>query len=430
MRPARLEGVGGDDSRVAPPTRRLIELTLLATLIVRSLALVARLPELTADPDGYRQFAQTLVERGVLGPGRPSAYRPPLYPLLLAPCVAAGENAELAIGALHVALGVITAGLVIWLGNLWGLGRRSLLAGGLVACDPILVHQSTVVMTETAATCLAAASLVALTLLGRRPALGTVMVAGLVMALAALCRPTFLPWAACVPLVVLWQVPGLWSRRLLLAGGFCIALLAGLAPWMVRNQLHFGRPIATTTHGGYTLFLANNRSFYRWLREDAPLSAWEVTPPMQAAIDKSAPPMNDELARDELFYDLAWQAIRDEPGMFAWSCLVRIGYLWRPLPQKTVLDESRRTLAERWIVAGWYLAVYLLAVCGVWRLGKRVIRLPWFWGLALVASVTLIHTFYWSNMRMRAPAAPVVALMAAAGCGWIAGRMVKRSVPA
>ena len=30
-------------------------------------------------------------------------------------------------------------------------------------------------------------------------------------------------------------------------------------------------------------------------------------------------------------------------------------------------------------------------------------------------SVTAVHTFYWSNMRMRAPLTPVIALAAAAG---------------
>ena len=38
------------------------------------------------------------------------------------------------------------------LGQQWGLGRWSWLAAGLVAVDPILLHQAGEVMTETFAT--------------------------------------------------------------------------------------------------------------------------------------------------------------------------------------------------------------------------------------------------------------------------------------
>ena len=54
---------------------------------------------------------------------------------------------------------------------------------------------------------------------------------------------------------------------------------AVVSPWVIRNRLVFGRWIATTTHGGYTLLLGNNPDFYRHLRQrsvgpslDAPLA--------------------------------------------------------------------------------------------------------------------------------------------------------------
>ena len=98
----------------------------------------------------------------------PTAYRPPLYPLLLTGCVALGEYSRLAIGLLHLALGVATVGLVLVLGRWWGLDRRAAaLAALLVACDPILLRWSTQVMTETLATFLAVAGLLVLTWAGR-----------------------------------------------------------------------------------------------------------------------------------------------------------------------------------------------------------------------------------------------------------------------
>jgi hypothetical protein len=39
---------------------------------------------------------------------------------------------------------------------------------------------------------------------------------------------------------------------------------------------------------------------------------------------------------------------------------------------------------------------------------------PWFWGLLLAVCLTDVHTIYWTDMRMRAPLVPVVALAVAA----------------
>ena len=65
-------------------------------------------------------------------------------------------------------------------------------------------------------------------------------------------------------------------------------------------------------------------------------------------------------------------------------------------------------------VAGWYCGVYLLAAVGIWRLRWKLIQPPWVWGVLLCLVFTGVHTFYWSNLRMRAPLMPFVALVAGA----------------
>ena len=140
-------------------------LVLLLALLIRGGVLWLTPGALLADPDGYRQLAVNLVVHGTLGYETfnagvmPTAYRPPLYPLLLSACVAPA-----AVAVLHLVMGVATVGLVLVLGRWWGLGNRgAALAALLVACDPILLSQSTQVMTETPATFLATAGLVVLT---------------------------------------------------------------------------------------------------------------------------------------------------------------------------------------------------------------------------------------------------------------------------
>jgi len=105
---------------------------------------------------------------------------------------------------------------------------------------------------------------------------------------------------------------------------------------------------------------------------------------------------------------------------------VRIGYFWSPLPQRTASSESTYRALARYAVGAWYLGVYLAALAGAIRLGGRLVRPPWLWGLLLCVSLTAIHAVYFSNLRMRAPVMPVVALLAACA---IASRSLRKDLP-
>src|SRR5487761_651937 len=125
---------------------------LVVVCLIRGGGLWLRSEQLAGDPDGYRALADNLLSSGVFGHGQvPTAYRPPLYPLLLAGCLKLTTHSIFAVAALHGVLGVATAVLTVVLGRQCRLGGFASLAGLLVACDPILLHQSTLVMTETLA---------------------------------------------------------------------------------------------------------------------------------------------------------------------------------------------------------------------------------------------------------------------------------------
>lgn len=398
---------------------------LLVAALLRGAAILAESAHLAEDPDDYRAVAQELLAHRTLAiGGRPTAYRPPLYPLVLAGWGSLFGLEPLSIGILQLLLGVATVALVVLVGRQWGLAGAAYLAGILVACDPILIHQTSQVMTETLATLLATASLAALAVARQRDTIRAGFFAGLVLALAALCRPTFLLWglAAAIGLAV-WRspqvassAPSLFRGRLL--GVACLAGLAlGLAPWGLRNLVQLGRPIVTTTHGGYTLLLANNDDFYRYLRRgrwgdvwtsEALVRHWQAEVVRQAA--------NTELDRDRLAYQLAWTEIRQQPAMFAYACLVRVGRFWSLVPHRVAGSETGLRQALRWTVGLGYAIELLLAVVGVAALlstrGEPACR---WWGVLLIACLTGAHLVYWTDMRMRAPAMPAVCLLAAVG---------------
>lgn len=405
---------------------------LAVAILVRAGAFNLRHDTLQSDPDGYRRLARNLLGDGVFGDGEtPTAYRPPLYPLLLVPCMAVEDQnlSYFAIRLLHVALGVGTVAAVLWLGARWKLGRWSLLAALLVAFDPILVNQSLLVMTETLAACLAALALVALTWFDERPSMVRAAFVGCCLGLASLCRPTFLPWAGFVPLVEAWRLPG-WSCKLKCVGAMVAALTLSLAPWAARNQLQFGRPIVTTTHGGYTLLLGNNRDYYEFLQTAGQGSVWS-----SAVLDKEVgarkfanfkygPGENPELTGDQKDYEVAKAAIREQPGMFLYASLLRVSRLWGVLPQQ--VEGAKRSNALRYATAAWYLAEFALMAAGLAVLRTRLLRSPWLWAALLAATFTAVHAVYWTDMRMRAPLVPFIALVAGGGAAALGDRIRRR----
>jgi 4-amino-4-deoxy-L-arabinose transferase-like glycosyltransferase len=403
-----------------PLSARAVLVVLLFASIVRGGVLWLRADSLRSDPDGYRRLAENVSAKRVLGEGIvPTAYRPPLYPLLLAVFTRDTGLSDAAVAGLHLLLGVGTVWLVLWLGMSWGLGRYALLAAALVACDPILLNQSTLVMTETLATFLAALALALLTTVVERPSIHAAVFAGLAIALAALCRPAFLVLLLLAPLVVLWLVgPGRVGLRM--AAIVLLAAICGLAPWAVRNEAAFGRPVISTTHGGYTLRLGNNPSFYDHLRSAPRGSVWSAEKLQRPRADQQG---LDELREDRRAYAEAWRSIRAEPAMFLRACLHRIARLWGVLPYAIDQHEAAASRWLRYATAAWYTLALAWAAIGVWSLGRKLARSAWLFGVVLAAGFTVVHAVYWTDLRMRAPLVPVVALLAAAGGAWIASRL-------
>jgi hypothetical protein len=136
-----------------------------------------------------------------------------------------------------------------------------------------------------------------------------------------------------------------------------------------------------------------------------------------------------EILHDQWNYRSAIASIRAEPGSFLRACTFRVRRLWGVLPFRTNDDESAMRRSLRYGVAVWYAGVFVLAGVGVYGLGRRLWRTPWLWGVLLCLSFTAVHTFYWTDLRMRAPLMPFVAIVAAAGLAWLlAGKQRRKAL--
>jgi hypothetical protein len=166
----------------------------------------------------------------------PSAFRPPLYPLLLGswfwifgPDVGAGQVLSLIIGVAAVLLTERLARRIA--GPVAGL-----VAGVAVAIYVPLLVNDVMLLTESLSMVLLVGTL--LLLVDRRPVL-----AGATSGLLILTRPSAQGFAVVVALWLWWTIG--WRRALYFLG--VVALL--VAAWVIRNEIQLGSWVTYTSNG-------------------------------------------------------------------------------------------------------------------------------------------------------------------------------------
>ncbi len=410
-------------------------------VVVRGGFIIARSHALSDDPDAYRVIAETLSSTGVFGlpvgdgEARPTTFRPPLYPWLLSWFVGAdGKLSNLPPAILQFVLGVIAVGLT------WDIARRlisvrvGLVAATIVLVDPILLWQSTLVMTETIATTLAMivwwwwvvrvcrVSVTDVTdhcNVSKMPSYFNAGVMGGLLLLTILCRPTFLVWSAMIVPAMWFAGPVCRIRRTAVIAAAVLVIVGGVSAWTLRNLTAIGHPVWGTTHGGYTLLLANNDSFYDYLEQKPWQPPWhsEAWEPSEFFEEyQSLPHTGDEWADDRVAYEAAKSVISFRPEMFWYSCGVRMSRLWQPFPHATVSRSTASILA----VGLFHSTVYVFILVAAWRYREYLYPRHWrewirWWpAIALVITLSGVHAVYWSNPRMRSPAIPALAIAASA----------------
>ena len=429
----------------------------IGALLVRGGVCWQSLDKYRDDPDAYRSIAETLGTKGVLGltaengQAIATAFRPPLYPTLLSWFVQDQQLPSTAVACLHILMGVATV-LFTYCAAVSMLPRDArfwgpALAAILVMVDPLLLQQSRLVMTETLA-----AMLVSVTLWWwaccRHKLHGALsgMTLGTLMSLAFLARPTFVAWAFLLVFATL--VADLctfktgsgrdWKKRLWSGLPFSLAVVAVLVvvigAWALRNLRAVGDPVWATTHGGYTLLLGNNPYFYDFLQNGSADGRWD-SEAFQIAYshrydgdpktrdfwqrdwgerrlvqDPAVVAVVSERSDDLLAYNAAKGVISRQPKMFLWSSGVRVLRLWDPFPN--LLRE--RSAWGVTLIGSYNCCLYIGMLIGCIRLGRSFFSVKWLPVWTLFVTLTLVHAVYWSNIRMRAPAVPAMALLASA----------------
>ncbi len=360
------------------------------------------------DHDGYLAIARSLAGGdGFAVHGRLTAYRPPLYPILLAPLARVLDPTLLpwGIAGFHLVLGALTVVLAADTGRRWGYPRRSVWVAAMVAAfDPVLVVQSRFIMTETLAAFLVAATLWSAGAFSRWR---SAVACGFALGLASLCRPSLLPASVLAGLAGGIVAPGRRADRIARLILIPATTLLVLAPWAIRNARVVGEPVFTTTHGGYTLALANNEVYYAEVVEGPSGAVWSG--PRQAdwfvAVDQATKTMTEPEA-DRWLRDLAIGTAKAHPSTFLRATLDRLGRFWGAAPSAAVYPGRLRAATAAWTLPLWAGLIVGLTHRAAWRWPSIVAPV-------FLVTLSAIHAVYWTDLRMRAPLVPAIALIAA-----------------
>lgn len=410
---------------------------LLLTLVLRIGMIIADGERLQSDPDAYVRLGTMLAEgKGYCAADgqTPTAYRPILYPLLLALPLSAGIPASIAVAGVNLIAAMAFVIAVVRLASALGLNRmESTVAGFVAALDPMLIRYTTEPMTENVCAALLTLSVAFLIpFLQRsqespfRPHRRNATAAGFLLGLSALCRPIVL---VCIVLMtagmmlIQWraarQQPGKPIRRV--AWMILPAAIAAVtvSPWIVRNAIQFHALIPATSHGGYTLLLGNNSVFYdevvsgdSTIWDGDSLTRWQTD--LHEEMKSSGIDVSNELEVDHWMYAKAKQEIKSHPFEFRKAIVLRWKRFWALTPA-----SGNQTLPHLLLnaVGLWYgaLSIGLLIALVACRRNASM----WLM-LSGVVSFLIVHSFYWTNTRMRAPLTGMLVVISVAG--WFRGK--------
>jgi 4-amino-4-deoxy-L-arabinose transferase-like glycosyltransferase len=225
-------------------SRRSLLLVAIGAIAVRVAYIVVVIPHYVpmSDADQYQRLSRA-VSRGKglildfpFAFLHPTAFRPPLYPVLLG-AVYSVTGVHVGVGqALNVALGVVVVLMAAVLAARIAGPNAGIVAGALVAVFPPLVANDATILSEPLSLVLLLG--VALLLLD-----GRVGWAGALSGLLVLTRPSAQAFAVVIGAWVLARFG--WRR----CAQYLVIVLLVVTPWVLRNWLLIGSPMVVSSNG-------------------------------------------------------------------------------------------------------------------------------------------------------------------------------------
>lgn len=362
-----------------------------------------------------------------------TAYRPPLWPWLIAALSLLVGRADLYDRLLLCVLGASTC-LLVFLFARDLFGRRSgLLAGLIAALYPALFIYDGWMYTESLYTFLLFALCYCLLRIQRNGdnRTGPWLLCGLLLALLALTRPNGL---LLIGLLWLWVVLLVWRKHLgrrALRGAAVATAIACLliGPWTLRNYLVAHSFIPVATGDGTVLLGAYNDQA---ATQPEHLGSW--TNPLKTDPGVLAPfPLYTcnavcEVAREDASKNAALQWISGHASELPHLLAAHLHNFWTPYTREADLPMERfpDLLASRVVLAMSLtlpLPIFALAALGL-VVTVRNRRELLFAYLVILAALGEALAYY-GSARFRAPIEPLLVLLATGALSWLISRSTR-----
>jgi 4-amino-4-deoxy-L-arabinose transferase-like glycosyltransferase len=388
------------------------------------------LPSPSGDEGGYISLADTLLRDGTFGV-YPTAYRLPLYPMLLGAVQGATGMKVPAYLVLNAFLGTAAVLLIYRIASHLAGERAARISLLLSVPNPFLMANTPDVLTENLYIPLVLGFLLALLVAQDdgpgREGEGAVWrrwlpwaVAGLLLGLCNLTRPSMLRFGILLPFCYLFVERRIGPK---VRGAILLLVLSVvlLVPWWVRNAAVFGRFIPGTTGEGFVLLGAYNEKAFTdpafigsWVNYETDISPAPFRGRTEYDRDRIASAMAKEYAAAH------WTGI---PRTLPWR-LLRAFYWYPNVVDRFTEAAGTRRLSSIWGFLFTFVLVYPMAATeGVRRLRDRRFLAPFL----LVAWFLLVILAAYGSQRMRLPIEGVMIVFAAAGWDRFTGKM--RSTP-
>jgi 4-amino-4-deoxy-L-arabinose transferase-like glycosyltransferase len=249
-----------DSSKVNPRLPTELLLILAGALILRVIYLYcyAALPDweqLTVDNYYHHNWAQSLA--GGNWAGDTTYFRAPFYVWCLGSLYAFFGSSLWVARLFGTFAGLATVVVTYLLARKIYDHRTGLIAATLYACLPTPLYFEAEILLDPLFTCLFAASVYLLLDWQDRASLRSAILAGLMIGLAAITRPTALVLWPVIVVAFPWRTVSLRGRgkQMVLIAAACAAVIAIT---FTRNLIVAGDPVLISSQGGINLYLGNN----------------------------------------------------------------------------------------------------------------------------------------------------------------------------
>lgn len=342
------------------------------------------------DAGAFILLASNLVHHhGLSYAGTPTAFRPPLYPLLISVMMRLAPERWLALlRVLQLASGLVTAWTCGILASRWGGSR--VLAVALALWMPTLIFFQPEVGTETFFAMLVVLWLVCLTYAPTESSTWIPPTMGLLAGIATLQRFNGLLLVVIGPLVHFYYLRN-WKRA-------ALALAVGImfvAPWIVRNWIELGWPFFST-ETGYAMVVGMLSPTSRTQPGDTEAVVSAIGWFGNEIESNNAPPnLRNEIQLNRKAVSFVIHHWRDMPRSWP-SKLAAFCLSWDQW--SAISGVSRRgQIVRRAAVLFWW--VILCAACfALWRLRRRMPYILFYIGVLIIAHLPLTM-----STRVRVP---------------------------